>query len=188
MTGPMRTGIMGVMLLTLTSFAAEPMEASLKPGQRPGPYTAVVSVGPQRGQLHCFICETEDRPAVIVFGRTLTEPVGKLLRGVDTALNNHKKAELRAWATFLNEDQPKFDPQLVAFARQHNLRGVPLSTFEDRVGPPTYRLHPGADLTVLLSVKQKVVKNFSFKDGTLTDAQIEEILKGIDTLVGKAGS
>jgi hypothetical protein len=172
-------GLLGVMVL----LAAEPIESGLKAGQRPGPYTSIVSVGPQRGQLHCFICEAEDRPVVIVFSRSLSDPLGKLLRGIDKAVETHKKAELRAWATFLNDDQQKFDPQVVAWSKQHNLRNVPLGVFDDPVGPPTYKLHRGADTTVLLSVKQKVVKSFGFKDAALTDEQVAAVLKGIDELV-----
>ena len=72
-------------VLSGTGRAAEPMESGLKPGQRPGPYTAIVSVGPQRGTLHCFICETEDKPAVAIFARTPTDGLGKLIRGLDQA-------------------------------------------------------------------------------------------------------
>src|SRR5262245_60984910 len=50
-------------------FAADPLAPGLAAGQRPGPYSSLVSVGSQRGQMHCFICETKDSPAVIVFAR-----------------------------------------------------------------------------------------------------------------------
>lgn len=182
-----RCGLMAVALLSV-AMAAEPIESGLKTGQRPGPYTAIVSVGMQRGQLHCFICETEDKPAVVVFSRAMTDSLGKLVRGLDQAAQDHKKADLRAWVTFLNEDQAKFDPQVVAWSRQQNLKGTPLAVFEDVVGPPTYRLNRAAEVTVLLFVKQKVVRNFSFKDAALTEGQIEEIHKAIGELIPKPGN
>jgi hypothetical protein len=175
--------VVAVLVLTLSAGAADPIESGLKPGQKPGPYTSLVSVGPQRGQLHCFICETEDKPAVVVFARSLSEGLGKLVRGLDKAVLDNKKADLRAWVTFLHDDQQKFDPLVVAWGRQQGIKSVPLGVFEDLVGPPTYRLQRGAELTVLLFVKQKVTRNFAFKDGSLTDAQVEEVLKGIDALV-----
>ena len=49
--------------------AEPPCVSGLQPGQRPGPYAAIVAVGPNRGQLHCFVCETADRPAAIIFAR-----------------------------------------------------------------------------------------------------------------------
>ncbi len=181
------TRVAAVLIMVLPSLAAEPIESGLKVGQRPGPYTSIVSVGPERGQLHCFICETADRPAVIVFAHSLNDSLGKVVRGLDKALVEHKKADLRGWVTFLHDDQAKFDPQVVAWSKAQNVGGVPLGVFEDAGGPPTYRLHRGAELTILLSVKQKVVRSFGFKDGALTDAQVAEVLKAVDALAGTTG-
>jgi hypothetical protein len=175
-----RAGFFAV-LLTLTSacLAAEPCNSGPKPGQRPGPYSALVSVGKDRGQPHCFICETEDRPAVIVFARALSDPLGKLARGMDRALVDHKDAGLRAWVTFLSEDQTALDPKVVEWSKKHALRNVPLAVFEDVVGPPSYLIARDAEVTGLLSVKQKVVRNFAFRAGELTNERIAEILKSV---------
>lgn len=164
---------------SVACLGAEPFVSGLKPGQRPGPYSSLVSVGSQRGQSHCFICETADRPAVIVFARQLSDPLGKLVRGLDKALVDHKGTQLRAWVTFLSEDQTAFDPQVVAWSKKQALRNVPLAVFEDIVGPPSYLLHRDAEVTVLLSVKQKVVRNFAFRAGELNNKRIAEILKAV---------
>ena len=177
---PPRAGFSAVLLILASAcLGAEPCDSGPKPGQRPGPYSALVSVGKDRGQLHCFICETEDRPAVIVFARKLSDPLGKLARGVDRALTDHKDAELRAWVTFLSDDQTALDPKVVDWSKKHALRNVPLAVFEDVVGPPSYLIARDADVTVLLSVKQKVVRNFAFREGELTDARVAEILKAL---------
>ncbi len=76
--------------------AAEPCSSGLQPGQRPGPYSAVVSTGPNRGQPFCYVCETGDRPAAVVFARTLGDPLGKLVAGLDKAVSDHKASEFRA--------------------------------------------------------------------------------------------
>src|SRR5713226_369164 len=90
-----------------------------QPGARPGPYSSVVVTGSNRGTSHCFICETADKPVVIIFARTFSEPLGKLASGVDKALAKHKDADLRAWITFLNEDQAKVDGKIVKWAQKH---------------------------------------------------------------------
>lgn len=159
--------------------AGEPCVSGLKPGKRPGPYSALVSVGVERGQQHCFVCETADRPAVIVFARQLSEPLGKLVRGLDKARADHKDADLRAWVTFLSDDQTALDPQVVEWSKKHALRNVPLGVFEDVVGPPSYLLARDADVTVLLAVKQKVIRNFAFRAGELNDERIADILKAV---------
>jgi hypothetical protein len=168
-----------------TAAAQEPCRSGLQQGQRPGPYTAVVALGPQRGQLHCFICETADRPSVIVFARSLSTPLGKLTQQLDRAVTTHKKAELRAWVTFLSDDQLAFDPKVVQWGQKHAVGNVPLAVFEDLGGPPTYRLAREADVTVLLSVRQKVVANFAFRAGELNDNAIAEVLKALPQIVEK---
>jgi hypothetical protein len=175
-------------LFILTVFAGasaadEPCVSGLKAGQRTGPYSALVAVGNERGQSHCFICETAERPAVIVFARRLNEPLGKLVRGLDKALADHKAADLRAWVTFLHKDQTAFDPQVVEWAKKQAIRGVPLAVFEDVDGPPSYRLKRDAEVTVLVCVKQKVVRNFAYRAGELTDARVAEVLKALPSVV-----
>jgi hypothetical protein len=163
--------------------AAGPCVSGPKPGQRPGPYSAIVSVGDRRGQSHCYICETEDRPAAIVFARSLSAPLARLVRGLDKAVADHKGSDLRAWVTLLHDDQSAFDPQVMAWAKKEAIRNVPLAVFEDVGGPPSYRLHRDADVTVLLFVKQKVVRNFAFRAGELTDAQVAEVLRAVPAIL-----
>lgn len=172
------------LLVAFATLAADPVVSGLAPGQRPGPYSSVVAVGTQRGTSHCFICETADRPAVIVFARRPSAALGKLVRGLDKALAAHKSAELRAWVTFLSDDQPALDPKVVKWSQEQAVTAVPLSIFEDLGGPPAYRLHRDADVTVLLSVKQKVAQNFAFRADELTDERIAEVLKAVAALAG----
>jgi hypothetical protein len=157
-----------------------------EPGQRPGPYAAVICTGPERGRSHCYVCETGDRPVVIVFARTLSEPLGKLAGQIDRAVTRNKSADLRAWVTFLHEDQASFDPKVVAWAKQHALRNLPVGVFEDKGGPPSYRLAADADVTVLLSVRQRVVARFAFRRGELNEAAVAEVLKALPRIVGAA--
>ena len=165
--------------------ADDPCKSGPQPNQRPGPYSALVCVGPQRGTQHCYICEAADRPIMIVFARTLSDPLGKLVHKMDKLMNEHKAADLKAWVTFLAEDQTALDPQVVKWGQQHATGKVPMAVFEDVVGPPTYLLHREADVTVLLSVKQKVVANFAYRKGELNDAAIEQILKIVPRITKK---
>jgi hypothetical protein len=166
-------------LFAVQAEADNPCKSGLQPGQKPGPYAAVISTGPQRGTSHCYICETADRPAVVIFARTLSEPLARLAQKLDGALLAHKKEELRGWITFLNEDQLNFDPKVVAWGQKHALRNLPLGVFEDAGGPPSYRLAADADVTVLLFVKQKVVGSFAYRAGDLTDTEISKVLKAL---------
>jgi hypothetical protein len=178
-------GVLAVLgMLQQTFRAQEPCQSGLQGGQRPGPYAALVATGSLRGQSHCFICETEDRPAVIIFARTLSDSLGKLTHELDRALTQHKGAELRSWVTFLSEDQTSLDPKVVQWSQRHATGNVPLAVFEDVNGPPSYRLARDADVTILLSTRQRVAANFAFRAGELTDEKVREVLGTLPQILG----
>lgn len=163
--------------------AAEPCTSGLEPGRRPGPYSSVVATGPQRGQSYCFICETADRPAVVVFARSLSAPLGKLVHEIDQPVVQHQAAGLCAWVTFLSDDQPGLDPEVVKWARRHAIGTVPLAVFDNTDGPASYRLSRDADVTVLLFVKRRVVANYAFRTGELNEEGIAAVLKNIPSII-----
>jgi hypothetical protein len=169
--------------LAASAVADEPCKSGPQPNQRPGPYSSLVAVGKERGQQHCYVCEAADRPVVIIFARNLSDPLGKLAGKIDKALAEHKSAELRGWVTFLAADQTALDPKVVEWSQKHAIRNVPLGIFEDTVGPPAYLIARDADVTVLLSVKQRVVANFAFRSGELNDAAIDAIVKAVPKIV-----
>jgi hypothetical protein len=181
----MHLQLCALVLATCLPPADGPCQSGLTPGQRPGPYAFLVAWGEQRGKSHCFVCETGDKPAVIMFARTPSEPLAKLHARINQAVIDHKKSDLRAWTTFLSDNQPVLEPKLVEWARQHGFSSISLGVFEDVDGPPSYRLSREADLTVLLSVNQKVVANFAFRQGELTDERIKAIVESLPKIVGK---
>jgi hypothetical protein len=170
--------------LSVPALAEEPaFKSGLAVGQKPGPYAFALATGPQRGQSFCYICDTGDKPAAIIFARSPTEPLGKLAAKLDQAAADGVVPEMRAWLTLLDDGkQPDLDRRLVAWGLQHAIKAMPLGTFDDEAGPPSYRLNREAQATVLLFVKQKVVANFAFRAGEITDAKIAEVTKALDLL------
>lgn len=163
----------------------DPVRSGPQVGVRPGPYSAVVVTGMQRGTSHCYICETADKPAVIVFARSWSDDLGKLMSGVDKLVVKNKDANLCSWITFLHEDQTRCDAKIVKWTQKFAVSAIPTAVFEDVGGPPSYKLAVDADITVLLSVNQKVVANFAFREGELTPARIEQVLKAVPQLIKK---
>lgn len=170
-------------LLPAIAGADEPCRSGLQANKRPGPYISQVVVGAERGKQHCFICEAADRPLVIVFARHLSDPLGKLVNRLDKALSEHQAAELKSWVTFLADDPTALDPKVVQWSKHHNTGNVPLGIFSDEVGPPAYLLAREADVTILLSVKQKVVANFAYRTGELNDAAVQQVLKTLPKIL-----
>src|SRR4051812_15423244 len=179
----MRCTLVWSLFLTTATPADEPFASGPKPGQRPMPYAFVLATGPNRGTAFCYICDTADKPAAIVFARTLSEPLGKLAAQLDQAVADAKVPDFRAWLTLLDDGKSaNTEKTLVTWGQKHALRNLPLGVFEDPVGPPAYRLHKDADVTVVLFVKQKAVANYAYKAGELTDAKTAEIVSALDRL------
>jgi hypothetical protein len=178
-----RLAFVAICLLATVAVADEPFASGLKVGQRPMPYSFILATGPNRGTAFCYICDTEDKPAAIVFARSLSEPLGKLAAQLDQAVGDAKVPEFRAWLTLLDDGKSaNAEKNLIAWGQTHALRNMLLGVFEDPVGPPAYRLHKDADVTVVLFVKQRAVANFAFKTGELTDEKAAEVVKSLDKL------
>ncbi|MFO0825749.1 MAG: hypothetical protein U0792_21955 [Gemmataceae bacterium] len=172
--------------VTLTLTAADPCVSGVPVGKRPGPYSFLVATGPQRGQQTCYICEQHEnnKPAAVVFTRSLSDPLAKLLGKLeDAGAATAKDSGYKVWCTQLAE---KADLDALAkWAQKAGLKTVPVGTFEDADGPPSYKLNKDADVTVILFTKQKVVANFAFRAGELTDKEIEAIVKTVPQLFEK---
>lgn len=172
--------LLPLLLLAAPALAADPCVSGVPVGKRPGPYSFLVATGPEAGKQTCFICEQADKPTAVVFARKLSDPLGKLLAGLDAETTARKDDGFKAWMTQLT---PKADlDTLGGWAKKQGLKGVVVGGLEDVDGPPAYKLTADADVTVLLFVKQKVVANFAFRDGELTDDAVKDVLKSVPKL------
>ena len=168
--------------LPLALLAAEPCVSGIPVGKRPGPYSFLVATGPQRGQQTCYICEQHEggKPAAVVFARSLSEPLGKLLTRLEDAGAAKKDGGYKVWMTQLAATADL--DGLAKWAQKQGLKTVPVGAFEDADGPPAYRLSKDADVTVMLFVKEKVAANFAFRAGELDDKAIAEVVKAVPQL------
>lgn len=160
-----------------TILAADALTSGVPVGRRPGPYSFLVATGPQRGQPTCYICEQAENPSAVVFARSLTPTLGKLLTKFDEQMTRHKAQGFKAWMTLLAASADL--EALAKWSQQQGLRSLPVGTFEDVDGPPAYTLAPEADITVLLFTKEKVVANFAFRKGQLNETSIDIILESL---------
>lgn len=163
--------------------AKEPCVSGPQLGQRPGPYSFLVASGAERGQQTCYVCETGDKPGIIVFARSLSEPLAAALAKCDAAISAQPKDTVRGWLTVLGEKTVTLD-DLSQWTKQAGLKTMPTGVFDDPVGPPSYKLSDDADVTVLLFKNKKVVANFAFRKGELT----ADALKTLTSEVSKFAS
>ena len=175
---------MQILTLALTlTLPSDPCVSGVPVGKRPGPYSFLVATGPERGKQTCYICEQLDKPAAVVFVRTLSDNAGKLMAVFDTEMAKQKDAGFKAWLTQVTKTADL--DGLAKWAQKQGLKGCPVGAFEDADGPPAYKLAADADVTVMLFVKEKVVANFAFRAGELTDEKIQEVTRALPELFKK---
>ena len=158
------------------------MQVWAGPINGPVPYSAPRLRGKARPAALLQSAKAEDRPIVIVFARSLSEPVGQLAKQLDNAVKEHKTAELRAWVTFLAEDQTSLDPKVVQWAQKHAVSNVPCAVFEDTVGPPAYRRRGRRDGAA--RGQEKGRRELCVSRGELNEAAIRDIVKTMPKIVG----
>ena len=171
-----------VLLLALLCPNAD-LASGPQPGKKFGPYTFLIATGPNRGTSHCYVCETGEEPAVIVLARSATEPLGELTKQLDRMLTKHQEQKLHSWVTFVGMKQPAREPEIVQWSKKLGLRSIPLGIYEPAEGPPGYRLHADAEVTILLVKEGKVVHNFAYQAQGLTAAESKKILELVPTLL-----
>jgi hypothetical protein len=176
---------MFAVLLATTLLSGDALVSGPQPGSKFGPYTFLLATGPNRGTLHCYVCETGADPAVIVFARTPTETLGQFLQQLDRDLAKQPDAKLHAWVTFVGLSQQAKDAEISNWSKKLGLRNVPLGICEDEAGPPSYHLNRDADLTILLVKQNKVVQNLSFRQNAFTGAEVKKAISLLLTITTK---
>jgi hypothetical protein len=163
-----------LLLPGVPSVAGDPVASGPQVRERPGPYSFLVASGPERGQQTCYVCETAEKPGVIVFARSVSDPLGRLMAACDESIARRPKDSMRAWLTVLGEKTIGLD-ELGTWAKKQGLKSVPIGVFDDPAGPPSYKLSRDADVTVLLFINRKVIFNATYRTGDLNDSAVKRI-------------
>lgn len=137
----------------------------------------LVASGPERGKLHCYVCEQSEKEGVIIFTKKMSDGLSK----VAVLIEKQSKArpEFKGWVTLVSEDSTQ-DANLLKWANEHNLAGTPVGRFEYNPGPPAYRLSSDNVTEVFVFKAGKVLHSLKAKDEAEVEklpAKLEEILK-----------
>ena len=180
-------------------------------GVVPGPFDSFNINGKKgKGRQHCLVCEYGLLPVVLVFAREPAEgkdgPLTSLLAKLDEAVERHAEANyLNSFAVFLSPDArnsannaEEQDPKKLvdeALAREglaarlepraEKLKHVVISFFPAE-GPKGYNINPKAEVTVLFYIRHKIMANFAFAEGKMTEEDVEKIVKTVDETFASA--
>ncbi|HVJ80799.1 MAG TPA: hypothetical protein VNC50_06985 [Planctomycetia bacterium] len=149
-------------------------EDCLKPGDGVGPYHVLDVTGPKAGEKLCYRCQFGNKPVVNVFARTTDENLAGLLTKIDAKLGEDEK--LRGFVTVLTENTDGAVADLKTYAKKHEIKKLPLTVFEGKAGPDTYKIDKNADVTVMLWVGGKIKAVHTFEAGKLDSKGVDAVL------------
>jgi hypothetical protein len=124
------------------------------------------------------------RPVALLFARNVTGALGMLLKQLDDAVAKNRAVELRSIAVFLTSDSKATEAKLKELARDASLSdNVPLVIPETPDSIKPYKIHPDADLTVVLYRRYKVLNNFAFRAGEIQEKDVKAIMASLGKII-----
>lgn len=172
----------------------------------PGAFDALnVSGKIAAGRQHCLVCQNGLNPAVLIFAREPKEkdkdaPLAELMKQVDALAAKHSDKTLGSFVVFLSPDarnsvlnavagdveklleEAKARNDLIARlkTRAEGLEHTVVAAYPSE-GPKGYDIDPKADVTVIFYNRLKVLDNWAFEAGKMSEADAGAIVKQIET-------
>ena len=113
----------------------------------------------------------------MLFVRDVPGALGMLLKQLDETVAKNKAADLRSFAVFLTNDRKTTEARLKELAQEAKISDhVPLVIPEDPATLKPYKIHPDAEVTVVLFRKWKVLGNFAYRAGELKEKDMQAIV------------
>jgi len=165
----------GVAALTLIAANVANLESGPQVGDKvPGPFEPLHLTGPDAGEESCLFCKYGNDPVVMIFARTQSDGLTKLIAAADKAAEKHKDAELGAAVVYLDTSDP-LKKSAKKLADDAKLKLTVLTCIKP-ADLEAYKIAADADVTVLLYDKRTVRANHAFKKGELTEKAVEKVL------------
>jgi hypothetical protein len=152
--------------------------------QVPGPFHPVNVTGKFAGEKHCLYCDNGNCPVAMIFAREVSPGLTNLVKKIDTATAQNRKAYMGSFVVFLSDREGLAD-QLKSLASKENIKKTVLS-IDNPAGPQAYKVSQDADVTVVLYENHTVRSNYAFRKGELNDQAIGRILADLPKILNPA--
>lgn len=178
------TWVLPVVVLSVAAMSrAEELRSGPQPGESLGAYEVTKVAGAPDdgvavGQQLCYRCKMGNRPVVMVFSRRPDRALARLVKRLDTVVDQNKADHNMASFVSLIGDKPDqlaaASQKIVDDTKAKNVAFVVPK--EQPNGPEGYKINPEVETTVLIYVKGKVRANHAIPAGGLTDQEADQIV------------
>jgi hypothetical protein len=163
-------------LCTAAGFAAEESDC-LAVGSDVGAFTVTDVTGPSAGETLCYRCQFGNRPVVSIFTREVNEELATLVKQIDQVVGKNQAEKMASFVVVLSDDPASQKDQLKELASKQGIRNTPLTTYDDKMGPPSYKIPKDADFTVMMWVDGQLKVNETFKKGQLSPQKVTQVVQ-----------
>ncbi|MCI0642813.1 MAG: hypothetical protein L0Y72_17845 [Gemmataceae bacterium] len=145
------------------------------------------------GKKWAFVEQYGANPSVLIFARTINEPLALLLAKLDGAMAKYrdvkKKGDPRSAPVYgvvvMLSDEAGMDQQLKKLAKQLRIKNLSFA-IDNGAGLRSYQLVKDADITVLVVNRRKVEANHAFRKNELRDTNVQQIMADLRKIVAPA--
>ena len=113
-----------------------------------------------------------------VFTRSLTDELASLVKQIDNQVAKNASQRMQGFVVLLTDDPDAAEAEIKAFAKEHNIKNVPLTIYDGIAGPSNYRIAKDAEVTVNMWVGLKSKANFAYAKGELNKSEIAKVVAG----------
>ncbi len=150
----------------------------------PGPFHPLNVTGASAGKRNCLYCENGTNPVAMIFARSVSPQLTKLIKKIDQCTSKNSAASMGSFVVFLSDNEGLAD-QLKTMAQKQGIQKTVLS-IDNPAGPKGYNVNKQADVTVVLYVDHMVRANRAFRQASeLTDQAINQIVSDVSKIVAK---
>jgi RNA polymerase sigma factor (sigma-70 family) len=142
------------------------------------------------GKKWDYIEQYGAEPAVLVFARSINDPLVDLIKRLDAEVARHitDKKKLHVLLVMLSDDQ-ELEKMLKDIAEKQGIKHVSLAidwdTRNSEAGPKAWDLAKDADATIILYNRRKVEASHSFRKGEMNEKTIGAVMADLPKIVVK---
>lgn len=170
--------------LPLLAQEAVPLRSGLQPGDKAGAFNVLDVTGPRKGSSLCYACAFGKHAVVCIQAREISDTLIGVIRELDALADNPasiKGDSKHAFVVYITDDPESAAMELSELARQHNIKNIPFTIFDELTGPRDYKVTPDAEVTVMMWNDTVVAVNHAAVTGAVTREFADRVLQDART-------
>lgn len=183
MSVPTFSAFVATMLTLSTSGGAEVLKSGPQVGERSGTHFSALNITGEYAGMRVSLVYNFRPHAVYVFVRRLTDPALTLVKKLDEEARRSKT--LNVLVVFVSQDKD-LPERLTALIQKEKPKKAILAVWDSKdmpVGPPSWKLVRGAEVTVVYHEWQRVMANFAFGEKEFDQEAADRVVHELTRLL-----